>query len=162
LSSSPGSGTVFRIYFPRIDEAPAENGNTCPDGQERKTGTETIMVVEDNEQVRNLACRILKSHGYATITARDGGEGLDILTGSGIHVDLLLSDVIMPDINGRDLYERARRKWPDLKVVYMSGYTEDIIASQGVLDNGVDLIRKPFTAQALTEKVREVLDRGLC
>jgi two-component system, cell cycle sensor histidine kinase and response regulator CckA len=118
-----------------------------------------VLVTEDNESVRMLACEILRNHGYTVISAGDGREGLRILSDADVHVDLLLTDVIMPDLNGRDLYLQAEVDRPGLKVIYMSGYTEDVIAHHGILDPGVELIHKPFSMTALTDRVRAVLDR---
>jgi CheY-like chemotaxis protein len=158
VESEPGKGTRFMIFFPRAEAAAVcEEGR--PNKGRRKTGTETVLVTEDNDSVRKLACEILRSHGYTVISARDGREGLRILSDMDLHVDLLLTDVIMPDLNGKDLYLKAEEARPGLKVIYMSGYTEDIVADHGVLEPGVELISKPFTMAVLTDRVREVLDR---
>jgi two-component system, cell cycle sensor histidine kinase and response regulator CckA len=158
VESEPGKGTRFMIFFPRA-EAAASREEAKPKKGSRKTGTETVLVTEDNDSVRKLACEILRSHGYTVISARDGREGLTILSDPELHVDLLLTDVIMPDLNGKDLYLKAGEARPGLKVIYMSGYTEDIVADHGVLEPGVELISKPFTMAVLTDRVREVLDR---
>jgi two-component system, cell cycle sensor histidine kinase and response regulator CckA len=158
VESEPGRGTCFRIFFPRV-ELPEAAHEEPVEAHPRKTGTETVLVTEDSESVRKLACEILRNHGYTVISARDGSEGLRILSDPGVRVDLLLTDVIMPGINGRDLYLQAVQVCPGLKVIYMSGYTEDVIARHGFLEPGVDLISKPFSMAALTDRVRDVLDR---
>jgi DNA-binding NtrC family response regulator len=123
------------------------------------TGTETILLVEDNEQVRNLAREILERQGYTVIEAGDAAAALELLSSHGGPVHLLLTDVVMPGMNGRELYEEALSAHPDLKVLYMSGYSEDVIADRGVLEEGVRFLQKPFTVQSRAAKVREVLSR---
>jgi two-component system, cell cycle sensor histidine kinase and response regulator CckA len=161
VDSKPGKGTTFRIYLPRIEgeyeahEEKPQRGKTLQEGD----GTETILIVEDNSLVRDLASNILTNRGYIVISAGDGKECLKILADYDAPIDLLLTDVIMPDMNGKELYERLSQARPDLPVIYMSGYTEDALAQHGVLEKGVTLIHKPFTKNTLIEKVREILDR---
>lgn len=155
--SESGKGSTFKIYLPvtynRMTEESFEQGS-----QDDLKGTETILLVEDNNQVRKMARTILIRHGYAVL---DAGNWRDIEQILAVHdqpVDLLLTDVVMPEINGREVYRRVAEKYPDMKVLYMSGYTDDVIAHHGVLEEGVQFIQKPFTVIALAGKVRETLD----
>ncbi len=157
--SEKGNGTCFKIYLPSEDCSLLPVEEAVKEPQEIQ-GEETVLIAEDNEMVRNLASEILKRSGYTVITVDNAGECLNAVSQSGRHVDLLLTDVIMPDMNGKDLYAALHAKYPHVRVVYMSGYTEDVIAHHGVLDKGMDFIQKPFSARNLMEKIREVLDRN--
>ena len=121
-------------------------------------GTETILLVEDEEGVRKLACRILKQQGYRIIEAQNGGEALSVCKELEKPVDLVVTDVIMPNMGGAELVKNLREIWSDLKVLYMSGYTADAIAHSGVLDPDKPYLRKPFRPIDLAWKVRRVLD----
>jgi len=157
VESEPDRGSTFRVYLPRASEGASTDERT---GQSAETpgGKETILVVEDDESVRRLTCSVLRAHGY-TVLAADGGQSALALMGvEQAPVHLLLTDVVMPGINARETYRRLVALRPGLKVLYMSGYTEDVLGPQGVLEEGVHLIGKPFTVEALTRKVREVLD----
>jgi len=157
--SEPGRGATFKIYLPVSGAAVAEEADEAEPVADRR-GSETVLLVEDNEPVRRLARSVLERQGYKVLAAPNGDEALQILEAhNGDPVHLLLSDVIMPGMNARELYSRAVEKYPGLKVLYMSGYTTNVIARQGVLDDGVQFIQKPFTVQALSNKVREVLTR---
>jgi DNA-binding response OmpR family regulator len=123
-------------------------------------GAETILLVEDNEQVRNLVFTILQRKGYAVLVAEDGKKALDILDQHKGALDLMLTDVVMPGMNGKELFNRVIEKHAHLKVIYMSGYTANVIAHRGILDEGTDFIQKPFSTEDLAVKVREVLDRN--
>ncbi|MDY6906393.1 MAG: ATP-binding protein [Thermodesulfobacteriota bacterium] len=154
--SEPGRGTTFKVYLPVAAGARmAEKDVTVEDAAFK--GSETILLVEDNQQLRKLARALLMRRGYSVLTAANGKEALSILEDHAAPLDLLLTDVIMPDMNGRELYFRAMEIYPELKVLYMSGYTDNVIAHHGVLDEGVQFIQKPFTVKALATKVREVL-----
>jgi two-component system, cell cycle sensor histidine kinase and response regulator CckA len=160
--SEPGKGTSFRIYLPRSGAEPEiqEEDIKRKIVQEESDGNETVVIVEDNDLVRDLTGEILRKSGYMIISANNGKECLTALADYDDKIDLLLTDVIMPDMNGRELYEELLRSRPGLPVIYMSGYTEDAIAYQGVLEKGTNLIHKPFTRKVLTEMVREVLNRS--
>ena len=121
-------------------------------------GTETILLVEDDLQVRNLARTILEGLGYTVLAASDGEEGLQLLETCTSEPHLLLTDVVMPNMDGRRLFELVLARIPGTRVLYMSGYTNNVIAHRGVLDFGVHFIQKPFSVQALALKVREVLE----
>jgi len=124
----------------------------------RASGAETVLVVEDDAPVRALMSRILRSGGYRVLTAASGQQALDLCEQGATPVDLLVTDVVMPEMSGRQVAERLARIVPRLKVVYMSGYTDNAIVHHGVLDEGVRLIAKPFTAETALRTVREALD----
>ncbi|MEJ2041178.1 MAG: ATP-binding protein, partial [Desulfosarcinaceae bacterium] len=156
--SEPEMGTTFRIYLPVSDEVFGQEEPSLPAVSDL-SGSETIFLVEDNEQVRDLALAILQHAGYTVLSASGGKEALERLSHYSGPLHLLLTDVIMPGINGRQLFSRAADLFPGLKVLYMSGYTAEVIAHHGIMDEGIDFIQKPFSVQALVAKVREVLDR---
>ena len=158
--SESGRGTTFKIYLPAVETAaePIEKIHVVP--PEDLRGTETILLAEDDAVVRSLAQGILEQLGYAVLPADNGREALSVLASHDGPVRLLLSDVVMPEMNGRELYATIAKDHPAMKVLYMSGYTENVIAHHGVLDAGVQFIQKPFTLQALAAKVREMLDDG--
>jgi len=155
--SELGKGTTFKVYLPVSIKENIDCTYTEKAARDLM-GTETIMLVEDNEEVRNIAYEILKQHGYKVLSAKSGKEAQKIQASHRDKVHLLLTDVIMPDLNGKEVYTRIASKYPGLKVLYMSGYTNNVIAHHGVLEEGVQFIQKPFTAQALALKVREVLE----
>jgi two-component system cell cycle sensor histidine kinase/response regulator CckA len=159
VSSEPGRGSTFRVYLPRTDELDLDTERPPAGGRSAQRGTETIAVVEDNPMVRSIAVAMLTAHGYRVLVAAGGEDCLRQLEAHDGPVHLLLADVIMPGMNGRELYRRALVRRPALRVLFMSGYTEDVIAPQGVLEKDVDFIPKPFSAQSLTLKLREILDR---
>lgn len=121
-------------------------------------GSETVLVVEDESAVRRLSTRILRAAGYTVLSAANGLEALEMFEQHAGRIDLLLTDVIMPGMNGRQLAEKLKELMPGLRVLYMSGYTDNAIAHHGVLDPGMTLINKPFNAPELASKVRGVLD----
>ncbi len=154
--SEPGQGTIFKIYLPFAE---SETVSVKVEQQRLAAlqGPETILLVEDNEHVRNLGHAMLMRQGYLVLVAGNGEEALACMASYDGLVHLLLTDIIMPGMNGKELYERAAEKQPGLKVLYMSGYTDNVIAHQGILDAGGQLIQKPFTLHGLAAKVREVL-----
>lgn len=155
--SEIGMGTTFKIYLPCVDGI-AENLLEPSPATRGVGGKETIAVAEDDPGVRELTCEILKKHGYNVITAASSHELLAFLEASDDPIDMLLTDVIMPDMNGRELYLKLSERRPDLKVLFMSGYTDDVIAHHGILEKGVQLIQKPFSIGTLTEKIRHIID----
>jgi two-component system cell cycle sensor histidine kinase/response regulator CckA len=157
--SEPGQGTTFKVYLPRV-EAAAEPPAPKPVAPASLRGTETVLVAEDEEAVRNLTRRVLEGHGYAVLAARDGEEALRLATEHAGPIHLLLTDVVMPSMSGRQLAERLVSARSEMKVLYLSGYTNDAIVHHGMLDPGIAFLQKPFTPEALVRKLREVLDSG--
>ncbi|MDJ0721512.1 MAG: response regulator [Desulfobacterales bacterium] len=155
--SEPGHGTTFKIYLPVIETPHTETTSVVSPSHDLN-GSETILLVEDNAYVRDLGQAILKRYGYSPLVARNGVEALSLISSHRGHVHLLLTDVVMPEMNGKDLHEKIMVDDPDMKVLYMSGYTDDIISHHGVLDEGVPFIQKPFSVQKLLSKVRAILD----
>jgi DNA-binding NtrC family response regulator len=135
-----------------------ESGVSPPRCLSAAGGAETVLLVEDDQQVRNLSAIILKRYGYRVLVAAAGREALSMIADHQGVLDLLLTDVIMPDMNGKELYEKVSSLYPGVRVLYTSGYTDDVIAHHGVIDEGVNFIEKPFTGKALAAKVREVLE----
>ena len=123
-----------------------------------RRGTETILLVEDEEAVRTMTRRMLERAGYTVLDAERGSVALSRVAASAGKIDLLITDVVMPGMGGRELVEHISRSWPDLKVLYLSGYTDDAVVRHGVLQADVAFLQKPFTMAALTTKVRDVLD----
>jgi PAS domain S-box-containing protein len=154
--SEKGHGSTFKIFLPRVLEAGAPRPGPRADVVLR--GTETVLVVEDNETVRALVGKMLHGLGYEVLTTQGVEPCVALAEKRQGSLHLLLTDVVMPGMNGRELYERLRRLRPELKVLFMSGYTTNVIGHHGVLDQGVYLLQKPFTLSALSIKVREVLD----
>jgi PAS domain S-box-containing protein len=159
VDSQPQRGTAFRTYFPRVDAreeaAAAQDSLSLP---RRDHGQETILLVEDETHLRRLARQYLETQGYKILEAEDGAAALQIVDGHQGAIDLLLTDVIMPGMNGRVLATNIAKLLPDIRVLYMSGYTENAIGHAGTLDAGVNLLQKPFSLPALKDRVREVLD----
>ncbi|MGA2919559.1 MAG: ATP-binding protein [Candidatus Sulfotelmatobacter sp.] len=160
VSSEAGKGTTFKIYFPRVAER-AETVAQVVSSEEAvltEPGTETILLAEDEANLRYLARQFLEKQGYKVIEAADGAAAMQIAVAHEGVIHLLLTDVIMPGMNGRELAQRISEIRPQTKVLYMSGYTENVIGHDGTLDAGVSLLQKPFTLRDLKSKVREVLD----
>jgi CheY-like chemotaxis protein len=153
--SEPGKGTTFKIYLPRT-EGPGAATVDSPVAPS-PGGTETILLVEDEMMVRHVARRILEGAGYRVIDAGDGDEAIACAGRELNGIDLLLTDVVMPRMSGRQLSDRLREHRPDLRVLYMSGYTENAIVHHGVLEQNVLLVQKPFTREALLQMVRTAL-----
>jgi CheY-like chemotaxis protein len=157
VESEPGRGARFDVYLPRVEAALEESPPVLePPGLAR--GSETVLLVEDEDEVRELAREVLQLAGYTLLVARHGREALALAERHPGGLDLLLTDVVMPHMSGRELAQRLTARRPGLRVLYMSGYTEDAIVHDGVLDADADLVPKPFTADALASRVREHLD----
>lgn len=160
VNSGPGRGTTFRIYLPRVGDAlqPAAQVATPVETVPAQRGTETILLVEDEANLRYLARQFLEKQGYKVIEAADGAVAMQIAVAHERVIHLLLTDVIMPGMNGRELAQRISEIRPNTKILYMSGYTENVIGHNGMLDEGVHLLQKPFTLHELSTRVRAVLD----
>ncbi len=150
-----GKGTTFKIFLPRIDEAVSREEPTTE--QTIVKGSETILLVEDEEPLRFLIINVLEDNGYTVYPAPDAQEASKRAQELG-HVDLLMTDVVMPGQSGNELAALLRVQRPDLKTLYMSGYTSDLITQHGVLETDAPLLEKPFTKNSLLKKVRAVLD----
>jgi PAS domain S-box-containing protein len=155
--SEPDQGTTFKIYLPRVDQ-PADQPSTEQTPIRFSRGTETILLVEDDPQLRELSSSVLSHCGYRVLSAATPDEGIAICESNHQQIRLLVTDVVMPRMNGRQLAERIQRVSPKIRVLYISGYTDNAIVHYGVLDPGLWFLAKPFTLSALVAKVREVLD----
>jgi PAS domain S-box-containing protein len=158
VSSETGKGTSFKIYLPRVAERVEKPVVVIPEDAATEPGTETILLAEDEANLRYLARQFLERQGYRVIEAADGSAAMQIAVAHEGVIHLLLTDVIMPGINGRELAQRISEIRPQTKILYMSGYTENVIGHNGTLDAGVSLLQKPFTLRELKSRVREVLD----
>ncbi|HOL72340.1 MAG TPA: PAS domain S-box protein [Bryobacteraceae bacterium] len=154
--SEPGQGTTFKVYFPRVDEAvsPPEAFTTV----DERRGTETVLVVEDEEGVRELIAEMLRQRGYTVLTAENGVEALRVSAEHTGPIHLLVTDVVMPQMSGKQLADTLVSLRPDIKVLYLSGYTEYSMVHHGVLEPGFQFLGKPFSRETLVRKIREVLD----
>jgi len=155
--SEPGIGTTFKIYFHCVKESAAKISKTVPSADSLK-GTETILVTEDEDNLRNLACEILRTHGYNVLEAENGSSALLKCEKYQEPIHLILSDVVMPEMSGAKLVERLISIHSEMKVLYMSGYTDDAVIRHGILEEKVQFLPKPFTPLSLLEKVRTILD----
>jgi signal transduction histidine kinase/CheY-like chemotaxis protein len=155
--SEPGRGTTFKIYLPRVEEAALPAPSIATSGRPPR-GMETILLVEDEEAVRDLARDVLRTRGYTVVEASDASEALRICERHPGAIEMVLTDVVMPGMTGRDLADRLALLRPAIKVLYMSGYTDNAVIHHGVLDAGTVFLQKPFTPAVLAHKVREVLD----
>jgi len=151
----PGKGSTFKVYLPHVDERAESTAAPAP--EPISTGKETILLVEDEAAVRMLTKMILERAGYRVVEAMRAEEAEAIHQAFSGSIDLLLTDVVLPGLSGSDLYQRLSKASPQLKVVYMSGYTDDTVFRTGRLERGVPFVQKPFTADALTKRIRETL-----
>jgi CheY-like chemotaxis protein len=167
VQSVPGEGARFEIHLPCVPEEPAAGARVIAQDRARPTaqdrardlgGTGRILLVEDEDMVRNLARSILSQAGYTVLEARNGREALKAIGAFPGAIDLLLTDVIMPEMGGVELGRRVAALFPGIAVIYVSGYSEDSLGRQGVLEKGINFLRKPFSASELLSKIREVHD----
>jgi two-component system cell cycle sensor histidine kinase/response regulator CckA len=160
--SELGHGTTFKIYLPIVEGEVSKLIQPIQPEESKKidilTGNETILVVEDEDILREMAVEFLSSIGYNVLSAENGGMALMIAEQHKGMIQLMLTDIVMPNMNGRQLAERLQREHPDMKVLYTSGYTENVIAHHGILDSGLNFIGKPYKLQSLAEKLRDLLD----
>jgi CheY-like chemotaxis protein len=157
VCSEPGQGTTFKIYLPR--HATGAGRTTKMDvAPPAERGQETILLVEDEPMILDIATTMLDRQGYTVMAAATPGEAIRLAREHAGEIHLLMTDVVMPEMNGRDLAKNLLSLYPNLKCLFMSGYTADVIAHHGVLDEGVQFIQKPFSVQTLAVKIREVLD----
>jgi PAS domain S-box-containing protein len=157
VDSEPGRGTTFLIYLPALNRDASKKD--VPAESSLKGGTESILVAEDDEVIRNLTSSILREFGYTVIVAMDGNDAVRAFKENRDRIGLLLFDVIMPRRNGKDAFEEIRTMRPDIKVLFISGYSADMISTEGILEEGLSFISKPVSPSELLRKVREILDR---
>ena len=155
VQSEKSQGTTFNIYLPCV-EAPVDL-HAVPVSRAAEGGSETVLLVEDEESVRQLVRETLQAKGYRVVEADNGKAGLAAAAGHKGIIDLVITDVVMPGMSGRELAQQLVKARPETKVLYLSGYTEDAIISEGAIDGGTAFLQKPFTLQNLSRKVREVL-----
>ncbi len=158
VDSEPGQGTRVSLYFPRVAKSELALDSTdvaIPTAR----GSEIVLLVEDEDAVRSLVRGVLRSRGYTVLEAPNATEAMRISREYAGAIDVLLTDVVMPDISGRELADQLCRARPEMRLLYMSGYTEDTIVHHGVMSSDVGFIQKPFTPEVLLRKVRETLER---
>jgi len=159
LNSTPGKGTTAEVLFRKAESDAAEHRHSAARPKDSEGG-EIVLVVEDNDAVRELVCAALEKMSYRVLRTKNGEECVALMSKCECTVDLLLTDVVMPGMNGRELHKRLSRRWPDLKVIYMSGYPEQVVSQHGVLDEGINFLQKPLSIKALRETVRNVLEEA--
>jgi CheY-like chemotaxis protein len=155
--SEPGKGSTFKVYFPRTEDR-EEDPQKAVSPIEDLRGEKTVLVVEDEEAIRNLACAVLSGYGYSVLPACDGEDALRVAGEHEGEISLLLTDVVMPRMGGRELYDRVRQQRSEIKVLFMSGYTDYAIVRHRELDPGTVFLQKPYTPISLARKVKEVLE----
>jgi CheY-like chemotaxis protein len=158
VDSAPGLGTSFRIELPRVEQAVSAPVTPVVDAAP-KNGTETILLVEDEPVVRRLVAEILETTGYTVLPAADGPSALELLQRHKAPVDLLLTDLVMPGMSGREVAQVVTQMHPATHVVYMSGYTGSVIDHHGIVEEGVTFVQKPFSADELSRALRSLLDK---
>jgi two-component system, cell cycle sensor histidine kinase and response regulator CckA len=160
VESEPGHGTTFKICLPRADGSEKEAPPAQPAATDLPRGSETILLVEDEANVRELLRECLDALGYTVLEARGGAEALALSRAHGTPIHLLITDVVMPQMSGRELAKRLLASRPEARVLYISGYTDDAVVIQEGLTEDMAFLQKPFTIERLSRKVREVLDRA--
>jgi CheY-like chemotaxis protein len=157
--SEKGKGTSFRVYLPRV-YVEANGTLRAATGVQAPPGSETILLVEDDEAVRAMAKRVLDRDGYRVLEARSGVEALQVCEESEGAIDLIVTDLVMPGLGGRDLAAHVRAQYPGARILFMSGYTEEAALQRSVLSSSESFLSKPFTPDVLARRVRELLDAG--
>ena len=159
VDSQPEVGTTFRVFLPRESmPEPAQPQPAAPQQPPAAAAIETVLLVEDENAVREFVKQVLDEQGYRVIEATRGDEALDLADAISDEIDALITDVIMPGMGGRQLADKLLQSRPDLRVLYLSGYSDDIVSKHGVLDPGTAFLQKPFNRDSLTRKLRQVLD----
>ena len=159
VESEVDNGSTFRLYLPR-ENAPVDYIRAADLPAVKFDNSETVMVVEDEEIVRELVCEVLEDYGYTVLCASQGAEAMQMAHNHRGKIDLLVTDVIMPEMNGHELATKLTHERPNMKVLYVSGYSDNDIGDHGTLDPRYDLLQKPFTPQTLARKIREVIQDG--
>jgi two-component system, cell cycle sensor histidine kinase and response regulator CckA len=154
--SEPGLGATFKLYFPLEELAP--DLTTAPGPAPGGRAEEVVLVAEDEPMVRTIMARTLRDCGYTVLEAGNGMEALDLMESRNGRINLMVADVVMPDMGGRDLAARAAERWPDLPVLFTSGYTGMDVVRRGLLEEGREFLQKPLAPEALARKVREMVD----
>jgi two-component system cell cycle sensor histidine kinase/response regulator CckA len=154
--SEVGVGTSFRIYLPAFQPAMVRSGDAAGP---LSRGSETVLFVEDEDSLREFGITVLEGSGYAVLSAWNGEDALQVIANRLDEIDVLVTDVVMPQMGGRKLAETLQSRRPGLKVLFLSGYTDDAVVRHGVLQANVNFLQKPFSPQALSRKVREILDQ---
>jgi two-component system cell cycle sensor histidine kinase/response regulator CckA len=158
--SEPGQGTTFKIYLPRVSDVEIASSYRNR-SEELPTGTETILLVEDEASLRDLSSRMLQLQGYTVLEAANGDEALRVINKHGKNnIDLVVTDVVMPQMGGKMLADKLKILRPNIKILFTSGYTDRAIVSNGVLEQGIDFLQKPFALDVLVRRVREALDKA--
>jgi CheY-like chemotaxis protein len=157
LYSEPGKGTTFKVYLPRVDE-PVTTSQASVKHSESLLGSETLLLAEDEQAVRRLARSVLERYGYNVLEAASGAEAIELIKRTA-NISLLITDVVMPQMSGKELAANAGTVYPNIRVLYLSGYTDNAIFHHGVLEEGASFLAKPFTQEGLARKVRDVLDQ---
>jgi CheY-like chemotaxis protein len=155
--SEVGHGTTFKVYFPYLTATP-ETVAVAPEPREAPRGSETILLAEDDDALRSLGARVLGAFGYKVLVARTGAEALRIVASHDGPIDLVATDVVMPEMSGSQLVAEVLKARPGIRVLFMSGYTDDEVMRRGVIDGQTAFLQKPFTPDMLAHKVRDVLD----
>ncbi|MBN2365894.1 MAG: PAS domain S-box protein [Calditrichaeota bacterium] len=158
VNSSVSKGTTFTIYFPRVQGDAGKSPVSPEKMRTSEGGSETILLVEDEEMVREMAVRILKEKGYTVLASGHGTQAMEVSNNFRKKIDLLVTDIVMPGMSGKELVQNIRKERPDLKVLYISGYTDEVISQQGLLEEDVNFLQKPFPPQKLLMRIREVLE----
>ena len=156
--STSGLGTIFQIYLPLLDSVPEVTKDRAPEAVEDARGADAILMAEDNEQARKFCKDVLEEFGYTVITAVDGADALEKFKANGDRISLVILDVIMPKMNGREVYDAMRALDPGVRILFCSGYSDDVVAGQGGLGKDMNFLAKPFTPKELLMKIREVLE----
>jgi CheY-like chemotaxis protein len=159
VESELNSGTTIKIYFPRVDAVPSPPVDSASQVVNAGNDSGIVLIVEDEELLRNMICEFLASGGYTVLEASSGAEAIAAMERFGRPIDILVTDVILPKTRGPELAGKLREKLPDLKVIYMSGYTDTSLVRDGILEAGTILVQKPFKLQELARVIREALSR---